>query len=377
MKKYLMTPGPTMIPDDVLLEMAKPIIHHRTKEFQEVLKNTQEGLRYVFQTQNPVFIFASSGTGGMEACVCNILSSSDKALVIIAGKFGERWSELCKAYKIKFEVLNVPEGDCPDPEDVRKILQKDKIKAVFSTLCETSSGVVSDIEAIGNICKEYNSLLVVDAISGLCADSFFMDTWNVDACVSGSQKGLMMPPGLCFVAVSKRVLEEAEKSDLCKYYFSFKKANKAQEKNDTPFTPAISLIRGLSIALDRIKKEGLSNVIERHKKLALATRSAVSALGLSLFAKKPSNALTSVKVPEGIDAGKLYNRMKDIYGVNIAKGQGELEDKIFRIAHLGYVEKFDLITTIAALEMTLSDLGFPVSLGLSVCEVEKALKEQV
>ncbi len=375
MKKYLMTPGPTVIPNDVLLEMAKPIIHHRTKEFQEILKDVKEGLKYVFQTQNPVFILASSGTGGMEACVCNILSSSDKPLIVVAGKFGERWTELCRAYKVSCEVLNVPEGDAPNPEDVRKVLQKGGIKAVFLTLCETSSGVVSDIEAIGNICKEHNSLLIVDAISGLGADSFFMDSWNVDACVAGSQKGLMLPPGLCFVAVSKKALDAAEKSDLCKYYFSFKKANKAFEKNDTPFTPAISLIRGLSVALERIKKEGIEHIIERHKKLAQATRAAVSALGLSLFAKNPSNALTSVKIPEGIDAGKLYNRMKDVYGINIAKGQGELTDKIFRIAHLGYVEKFDIITTISALEMTLFDLGFPISFGKGISCAEEVLKE--
>ncbi|HAW50521.1 TPA: aminotransferase [bacterium] len=375
MKKILMTPGPTMIPEDVLLEMAEPIIHHRTKEFQEVLKDVEEGLKYVFQTKNPVFIFASSGTGGMEACVCNVLSSTDRALVIVAGKFGERWLELCKAYKVPCEVLDIPEGDAPDPEDIRKILQKEKINAVFSTLCETSSGVVSDIEAIGKICKEYETMLIIDAISGLCADPFFMDDWNVDVCVSGSQKGLMMPPGLSFVAVSKKALDESEKkSDLPKYYFSFKKANKALEKTDTPFTPAISLIKGLSVALERIKKEGLPNVIERHNKLAQATRASISALGLSLFAKRPSNALTSVRIPEGIEVSKLYNRMRDIYGVNIAKGQGELEDKIFRIAHLGYVEIFDIITTISALEMTLSDLGFSINFGDGVSEVEKAFK---
>ncbi|MEW6481834.1 MAG: alanine--glyoxylate aminotransferase family protein [bacterium] len=375
MKKYLMTPGPTTIPEDVLLEMAKPIIHHRTGEYQEIIKRVSEDLKYIFQTQNPVLMFASSGTGGMEASVCNLLSQSDIALVVESGKFGERWGEICKAYKIQTEIIKVEPGDSVSPLEIKERLSKKKFSALFTTLCETSTGALTDIEAIGEITKKLDTLFVVDAISGLCADEFLQDSWKVDVCVSSSQKGLMLPPGLSFVSLSKKAQEKIEKGDLPKYYFSFKKALKAYENNDTPFTPAISLVRGLATALSKIRKEGIENIIKRHKRLAEATRNAVSALGLTLFAKNPSNAVTSVLAPDGIPAKNITSRIKNTYGVNIAKGQGKLEDVIFRIAHLGYVDKFDIITTISALEMTLSDLGFPVKLGLGVGEIEKALKE--
>lgn len=370
-----MTPGPTTIPEEILLEMAKPIIHHRTGEYQKITKNVKEGLKYIFQTQNPVLIFASSGTGGMEAAVANLLSSSDVALVVVSGKFGERWAEICKAYGIPCEIIEVKRGDSVSPEEVKNRLSSKKFSALFTTLCETSTGALTDIESIGEITKELDTLLIVDAISGLCADEFFQDKWNVDVCVSASQKGLMLPPGLSFVSLSKKAQDRIERADLPKYYFSFKKALKALEKDDTPFTPAISLVRGLEIALERIKNEGIENVINRHKRLAEATRKAISALGLSLFAKHPSAAVTSVLAPPSISAKDITSRIKGVYGVNIAKGQGELEEVIFRIAHLGYVDKFDVITTIAALEMTLYDLGFRVKLGLGVFEAEKALRE--
>jgi len=375
MKKYLMTPGPTTIPEDVLLEMAKPIIHHRTPEYKEITKKVEEGLKYVFQTQNPVLIFASSGTGGMEACVCNLLSSSDTALVVSGGKFGERWAQICKAYNVQTEIIEVSPGDSVSCDEVKERLSKKKISVLFTTLCETSTGALTDIEGIGELTRDSDTLLVVDAISGLCADSFFQDKWNVDVCVSSSQKGLMLPPGLSFVSLSKKAQERLDSSDLPKYYFSFKKAIKALKDNDTPFTPAISLVRALSIALERIKNEGIENVIKRHKRFAEATRAAIKSLGLTLFAKNPSNAVTSVKAPPGILAKDITNRMKNTYGVNIAKGQGELLDVIFRIAHLGYVDKFDIITTISALEMTLFDLGFPVKPKTGVFEIEKALSE--
>lgn len=375
MKKYLMTPGPTTIPEDVLLEMVKPIIHHRTGEYQEITKRVSEDLKYIFQTQDPVLMFASSGTGGMEAAVSGLLSSSDTALVVVSGKFGERWYEICKVYGISCEIIEVVSGDSVSVDEIKNRLSKGKFSALFTTLCETSTGALTDIEGIGKITKETDTILVVDAISGLCADEFLQDAWGVDVCVSSSQKGLMLPPGLSFVSLSKKAQERIEGSDLPKYYFSLKKALKALEKNDTPFTPAISLVRGLGVALDRIRKEGIENVVKRHKRLADATRKAISTLGLSLFAKAPSNALTSVLTPKGIPAKEITKRIKGVYGVNIAKGQGELEDAIFRIAHLGHCDKFDIITTISALEMTLLDLGFPVKLGSGVCEVEKALRE--
>jgi aspartate aminotransferase-like enzyme len=375
MKRYLATPGPTTIPEEVLAECAKPIIHHRTKDYQEINREVSKDLQYIFCTQNPVFVFASSGTGAMEAAVCNILSSQDTALILCGGKFGERWAELCEAYSIERDVLEFYWGDAPDPEDVRKRLSDNpKIKAVFTQLCETSTGVLYDIENIAKVCREFEKILVVDAISGLCADPLFTDEWGVDVVVAGSQKGVMCPPGLSFISVSKNAFSAIERSDLPKYYFSLAKAYKSYLENDTPFTPAVSLVRGLSVALNLIKREGLANVIKRHKVLAEATRCAVAGIGLELLAKRPSSALTAVKVPDGIDGKTLTKRMKEFYGVNVAGGQGRLTGAIFRIAHLGYAERFDVVVAISALEMALSDLGFSIDLGKGVAEAERVLK---
>ncbi len=375
MKKYLMTPGPTTLPEDVLSIMAQPIIHHRTKEYQEINQRVNEGLQYIFSTQNPVFALTSSGTGAMEATVCNLLSSSDKAIAIIGGKFGERWAELCKAYRIEVESFDVEWGIPLDMEALRRKIMEIKPTILFSTLCETSTGMLFDIKGISKLCQEEGVMLVVDAISGLGADPMLTDEWGVDVVLSGSQKGLMCPPGLAFLSMSQKALEKASKSDLPKYYFSIPKAYKAYQKNDTAFTPAITLIRALSCAIERIQKEGLPNLIKRHSILAEATRAGIEAIGLELFPKNPSNAVTAVKVPEGIDGKRLVKLMKDGYGVNFAGGQGHLEGKIFRIAHLGYCDKFDVIIALSCIEMALSDLGYSFTKGRAIEAAEKILKQ--
>src|SRR3989338_8716048 len=267
-KNYLLTPGPTPLPPQVCEALARPIIHRRTPQFQAVLKEVTEGLKLVFQTKNDVFILASSGTGAMEAAVVNLLSPGDSALAIQGGKFGERWTEICQAYGITAEVMDVEWGEAADPSQIEKKLKANpKIKAVFTTLCETSTGVTNDIEAIGKAVKETAAVLVVDAISGLGAIPLSTDAWSCDIVVSGSQKGLMLPPGLGFISVSPKAWKLIESAKSPKYYFDLEAAKKALEKTDTPFTPAINLVVALSEALNMMKADSLENIFLRHKKI--------------------------------------------------------------------------------------------------------------
>lgn len=372
-KNYLLTPGPTPLPPQVCEAMSRPIIHHRTPQFQAILKEAAEGLKYVFQTKNDVFILASSGTGAMEAAVINLLSPGDTALIIQGGKFGERWTEICKAYSINAQVLDVEWGKAVSPDEIQKILKaKNKIKAVFTTLCETSTGVANDIEAIGKVLKDTDAVLVVDAISGLGAIDLNTDAWNCDVVVSGSQKGLMLPPGLGFISVSPKAWKLIESSKSPKYYFSLKAAKKAWEQTDTPFTPAITLIIALVESLKMIRQDGLPNIFSRHKKMAEATRAALGALGLELFAPTASSdVVTAVKVPQGIDGEKLVKAMRDTYGITIAGGQAELKGKVFRIAHMGFIEEFDIIAGISCLEKVLQQMGYKFNLGSGVKAAEE------
>ena len=367
-KNYLLTPGPTPLPPEVCEAMARPIIHHRTPQFQAVLKEASEGLKYVFQTVNDVFILTSSGTGAMEAALINLLSPGDTALTVQGGKFGERWTELCRAYGITPEVIDVEWGRAVEPLEIQKRLKANpKIKAVFTTLCETSTGVANDIEAIGKVVKDTATVLVVDAISGLGAIDLKTDGWSCDMVVSGSQKGLMLPPGLGFVSVSPKAMKLTESSKCPKYYFDLKEAKKAYDKTDTPFTPAITLIIALNESLKMMREDGLENIFSRHKKMAQATRSAVKALGLELFAPTASSdVVTAVKVPAGVDGEKLVKIMRDNYGITIAGGQAELKGKVFRIAHMGFIEEFDIIVGISCLEKVLSTMGYRFSLGAGV-----------
>jgi len=383
-KNYLLTPGPTPIPPRVLETMARPIIHHRTPEFQKIIQEVEEDLKYVYQTKNEVLMFAASGTGAMEGSVINLLSPGDKALVVRGGKFGERFGDICKAYGIEFTALDVEWGKAVDPESIRKLLEEDarrttrdarRIKAVYTTLCETSTGVSTDIEAIGKIVKNYEAALVVDAISGLAAIPIKTDEWGVDVVISGSQKGLMIPPGLAFVSVSPKAWQIIEKSTLPKYYFDFKAYRKALTKTDTPFTPAVNLVIALREALKIIKEEGLETVFAGHKKMAFAVRNAVKAMGLELFAPDAySDGVTSVKVPQAIDGEKLVKTMRDKYGVGIAGGQDEMKGKIFRIATMGYITASDLVVCIATIETVLSEMGYKFQLGSGVRALEETLK---
>ena len=373
-KKRLLAPGPTTVPDKVLLSMAEPVIHHRTPQFTEILGETEEGLKYVFQTKNDVYILAASGTGAMEASIVNLLSPGDKALVIQGGKFGERFTEIAKAYNIEVETIDVAWGRAVDPGVVKERLSADNsIKAVYATLCETSTGVVNDIQALGKIVAKSAAVLAVDVISGLGAMEFNADDWGVDVVIGGSQKGLMMPPGLAMISVSKKAWELVEKSTSPRFYLDLRAYKKSMAKIDTPYTSGVTLIIGLNKALKMIKEEGLENVIKRHKLLAEATKAAVKALGMELFASAPAAALTAVEVPEGIDGTAITKILRDKYGLTIAGGQADLKGKIFRIAHLGYVDKLDCLQGIAALELVLTELGYKFEAGCGVGAAEKVL----
>jgi serine---pyruvate transaminase len=368
-KEYLLAPGPTPIPPEVLLTMANPIIHHRAPVYEEILQEVREGLKYLFQTKNEVLIFASSGTGAMEGTVSNTLCAGDKALVVEGGKFGERWANICQAFGVKAQVISVPWGQSVDPSQTAYALQKDPtIKAVFTQATETSTGALFPIREIAAIVSRYpGTLMVVDGISHLGAQELPMDEWKLDVVICGSQKALMLPPGLAFAGVSDKAWGFVENSTLPKFYFDFKKEQKNITKNQSAYTPAISLVMGLAQSLRMIRKEGLENILARHARLARATREAMKALGLSLYAPKAcANSVTAVLAPPGIDGQKVVKILRDKHHLTIAGGQDQAKGKIFRLAHLGFVNPFDLIMGVAAVEMTLKELGYSFDLGKGV-----------
>jgi aspartate aminotransferase-like enzyme len=375
-KKQLFSPGPTPVPERVLLAMAGPVMHHRDAAYETLFQEVREGLKYVFQTKQEVLVLASSGTGAMEAAVCNTLSRGDEALVVRGGKFGERWGEICEAYGVKGTPIDVTWGQGVDPAVIKKVLDaKPAIKAVLVVASETSTGVMHPIKEIADIVKKRDgTILVVDAISALGASNLPMDQWGIDVLVSGSQKALMLPPGLAFIALSAKAWGFAEKANLPKFYFNLKEELAVAEKNQSQFTPAISLVVGLREALKMLKEEGLENVFKRHEKLARATREAVKALGLELFAPTaPSDALTAIKAPEGVDGKKLKKNFEDQFGLIIAGGQSQLKGKIIRIAHIGYFQPLDIIQAISTLELVLKNMGYPVKLGAGVKVAEEIL----
>ncbi len=351
------------------------MIHHRTPEFSRIIAELKEDLKYLFQTkEGEVYTFCSSGTGAMEACVANLLKRKSRALVILGGKFGERWAELCEAYGVEILCIPVEYGKVVKPQAVEDALQKNKdIKAVFATHCETSTGVLHDIESIARITKKHSVLLVVDAITGIGIHPFLMDTWGVDVAVTGSQKGCMIPPGLALLAVRPTAWRTIEESDLPRYYWDLRKMRDTLKKDTTPFTPAISLIRALKVAVDMMKQEGLENIWQRHARMAQATREGVKALGLELFSESPSNIVTAIKSPKGLDCGAFLKKLRTEYGIWFAEGQDEMKGKIFRIAHVGYMNEFDILTAISVVERGLYEASFPVEIGKGVAAAQNCL----
>lgn len=379
LKKYLLAPGPTPVPPEVLLAMARPMIHHRTSEFAELLGKVKQDLQWLFQTQSEVLILAATGTGGMEGAVSNFLSPGEKALVVNGGKFGERWAKICKAYGAKVEEIRVEWGRAVDPEEVRRSLSKDSsIKAVYIQASESSTGVAHDTRAIAALVRSYpETLMVVDAISALGALDLRVDEWGLDVVVAGSQKAFMLPPGLAFVSISEKAWRKAQSTHNSKFYFDFKKERESQAKNQTAYTAAVSLIIGLAEALKLLKEEGLENIFQRHRLLSHATREAIKAIGLSLFAEdSPSDSITAVLAPAGYDGQSIYKNLREQYGVTAAGGQDHVKGKIFRIAHMGYAQTFDVITAVSAVEMVLKGMGYPVRLGTGVGVAEEILMKK-
>ena len=383
LKRFLLTPGPTPVPPEVLLASAEPIIHHRAPRFTEMLKEVVAGLKYVFQTENDVIIFASSGTGAMESAVVNTVSPGDQVLVTSCGNFGERWNRLTTTYGAVVTLLEYEWGTKVPPGDIRAALARDPaIKAVFVQHSETSTGIVNDVEAIGAIVAETPALLVVDAISGLGATDLKTDAWHVDVCVSGSQKALMTPPGLAFAAVSEKAWPVIEANATPRFYFDFVSYRKKMtgDAAQTPYTPAVSALVAQNKAIEMIREEGLENVFERHRVLSRAAKEGMKALGLELFGPEDpqANSVTAVRVPEGVDSTKIGKLARDRYGVWLAGGQGPLKGKIFRLGHCGYFGASDIVVGLSTVEMVLAELGYDVPFGASLAAAEKVfLKSEV
>ena len=371
-KERLFTPGPTPVPPEVLLAMAAPMTHHRQAAFEKVFADVSEKLKTVFQTSSPVLILAGSGTSAMEGAIVNTLSAGDTAISVNGGKFGERWGQIGKAFGVNTIVINVEWGTAVDPAQIEEALKAHpRAKAVFTTLNETSTTVLTDVKAIAAVTAKTDAILVVDAISAIAADELRMDAWGVDLVVAGSQKALMLPPGLAFAAVGPKAQAMMKSSTLPKFYLSFDKALKNLAQNTTPYTPAVSMVMGLSKSLDAILAEGMEAVWERHARLAAATRAGIVGMGMELFSKRPSNAVTSVKLPDGLDGGKLHKKLRDEYKVTCAGGQDHLKGKIERIAHMGYYDQFDVLIVIGALELALKEMGADVKVGEGVAASQR------
>ena len=379
-RNLLLTPGPTKIPQEIYDVLAKPIIHHRTPQFQKTLKEAVEGLQYIFQTKNDVYLLASSGTGAMEACVCNLLSSGDHVITVDGGKFGERWAEICEAYCAVPHVIKVPWGKAVQAEDIKKSLEANpNIKTVFITLTETSTGVTTNIKAIADVVKKTKAVLVVDAISGLGVTDLQMDNWGVDVVASASHKGFMLPPGLAFIAVSPKAWPLIDSAKSPRYYFDLRKAKEAWTDTDTAFTPAIDLVIALCESLKYMKKIGIPQLFNRFERLAEGTRQAAYAIGFTPFpdASCRSNALTALNIPSGVDGGKLVKILRDVHGISTAGGQDQLKGKIIRIAHMGCVNEEDLITGFTYIEKVLEELGYSFKKGASVEALKKFFSEKI
>jgi len=376
-KQYLLTAGPTPVPEEVLTAMARPVPYHRAPAFAECFKEAREGLQWIFQTAQPVLVLSGSGTAAMDAAVSNFLSAGDKVLVVRGGKFGERWAEIASAYGVSVVPLDVEWGRAVDPAAVARALDADPaIRAVYATATETSTGVRHPVDALAAVCRSRPGVLcVVDAISALGVYDLPMDKAGFDVVVAGSQKALMLPPGLAFVAASEKAWQAHAAAKLPRFYLDLGREKKSQTAGETAFTPAVSLVVGLRESLRLIRADGLEATFARHAKLARATRAAGAGLGLEPYADPPSESVTALRLPAGLDGSAVVRHMRTRYGVTIAGGQGKAKGKIIRLAHLGWYGSFDIITAVAALEMTLADLGAAVTPGAGVAAAQAVLRE--
>jgi len=377
-KRYLFTPGPTPVPPEVLAALAEPMIHHRARDYRDIYERCLTRLRDVYRTQNDVLMFTASGTGAFESAVANLTTPGDRQLVLSAGNFGERWAGMVKAFGAELVHVQLEWGETPEPDDLRAALAAaGDVRVVYLTHSETSTGVVCDIQALAAVAKEAGALVVVDAVSSLGAVPLETDGWELDVVVSGSQKALMCPPGLAFVSVSPAALEAAARSTAPRYVLDWERTRKAQAKLDAPFTPAISIVRALDVALGLLLDEGLEGAFDRHARLGRACREGAKAMGLELFSpdEERSAVVTAIRAPEGVDATEVVSALRDRFGITIANGQGVLKGKIFRIGHIGWFDVFDITTALAAVELALADAGAEIERGVAVTRALDAWAE--
>jgi aspartate aminotransferase-like enzyme len=375
-KPYLLSPGPTPIPNEVALAMSATMVHHRTPQFNQVFFEAREGLKKLFGSKNDVLMLASSGTGAMEASVANLFSPGDQVLVINGGKFGERWLNIANAYGLDPIELKVEWGQAVKVAEVEKQLDSHPdIQAVLIQASETSTTVFHPVKEIARLTRN-GPLLIVDGVTSVGVTPVPVDEWGIDVLVTGSQKALMLPPGLAFIALSDRAWEKTKKAKLPRFYFDLNLERKNQQRGSGAFTPAVSLIFGLRASLEMMEKEGMANVYARHERMSRATRAAAKALGLKLLAPdSPSYAATGIYLPSGIDADQVLDYLRDKMNVVLAEGQDQLKGKVIRIAHVGYMGAFDVITAIAALEMALRKFGAEIPFGQGVAAAQEVLME--
>jgi aspartate aminotransferase-like enzyme len=376
-RRYLFTPGPTPVPPEVLAALAEPVIHHRARDYREIYERCLARLREVYRTEHDVLMFTTSGTGAFESAVANLTSPGDRQLVLSAGNFGERWAGMVKAFGAELVHVRLDWGETPEPDDLRSALAAGDVSVVYLTHSETSTGVVCDVQALASVAKEAGALVVVDAVSSLGAVPLETDAWGIDVVVSGSQKALMCPPGVAFVSVAPAALEAAARASTPRYVFDWERTRKAQAKLDAPFTPAVSIVRALDVALGLLLDEGLETAFDRHARLGRACREGAKAMGLELFSpdEERSAVVTAIRAPDGVDATRVVATLRERFGITIANGQGELKGKIFRIGHIGWFDVFDITTALAAVELVLADSGAEIERGVAVTRALEAWAE--
>ena len=377
-KRYLLTPGPTPVPPEVLAELAKPVIHHRERDFREIYERCLARLQDVYRTKNDVLMFTTSGTGAFESAVANLTSAGDRQLVLSAGNFGERWAGMARAFGADLVHARLEWGETPEPEDLRSALaDAGDVKVVYLTHSETSTGVVCDVQALAAVAKEAGALVVVDAVSSLGAVPLESDLWDIDVVVSGSQKALMCPPGLAFASVSAAALAASANATAPRYVMDWERTRKGQAKLDAPFTPAVSIVRALDVALGLLLDEGLEAAFDRHARLGRACREGAKAMGLELFSpdEERSAVVTAIRAPDGVDSTAVVKGLRDRFGMTIANGQGDLKGKIFRIGHIGWFDLFDITSALAAVELVLTDAGAEIERGVAVTRALEAWAE--
>jgi len=376
-KRYLFTPGPTPVPHQVLEAMSRPIIHHRSSDFRTILESCLERLKLVYRTERDVLMYTGSGTAGMESAIVNLCAPGERAVVVSAGHFGERWGSMARAFGAEVDEVRYEWGESPVADDLAgRLRELGGAKVVFLTHSETSTGVVADVQGLAAAAKDAGALVVVDAVSSLGAVPLETDAWSLDAVISGSQKALMTPPGLATVSVSPDGMRTAAEGGGQRYYFDWERTRDAQERFDPSFTPAVSIVAGLEVALGLLLDEGLEQAFERHARLGRACREGVKAMGLELFSPDDdrSAVVTAILAPDGLDSGELVQTLRKRLGIVLAPGQGPLKGRVFRIGHIGYYDIFDITTALAGVELVLAEAGADIQRGVAVTRAMEAFE---